>query len=169
MLPTDNRNLAFRVEELERKLRNVVRPGHVAEVDTERTRVRVAYDVDAAGEPIVTAWLPWLTARAGTVLTWSAPSLGEQVLLLAPTGDLAQAFVLPAVYRVPLEPPDDPHLHALLLPAGDVFRIEGVVEVVGEVVVHGDLAASEVTATGRRVKLGTHMHAPPGASPTPGT
>ena len=131
--------------------------------------MRVAYDVDAAGEPIVTAWLPWLTARAGTVLTWSAPSLGEQVLLLAPTGDLAQAFVLPAVYRIPLEPPTDPHLHALLLPAGDVLRIEGVVEVVGEVVVHGDLAASEVTATRTRVRLGTHSHGAPGTPPTPGT
>lgn len=57
------------MEELERKLRSVVRPGRVFEVDTERTRVRVAYDVDDAGEPIVSAWLPWLTARAGTVIT----------------------------------------------------------------------------------------------------
>ena len=159
MLPTDNRDLAFRVTELERKLRNVVRPGRIFEVDTERTRVRVAYDVDAEGEPIVTAWLPWLTARAGTVITWSAPSLGEQVLLLAPTGDLAQAFVLPAIYQIPQLPPTDPHVHALLLPAGDVLRIEGDVEVVGDVVAGAALVADRLTG---RVSLRGHTHTPAG-------
>lgn len=164
----DHGNLAFRVAELERKLANVVRPGRVFEVDTERTRVRVQYDVTLEGEPAVTGWLPWLTARAGVVLTWSAPSLGEQVLLLAPTGDLAQAFVLPAIYQIPLDPPTDPRVHALLLPAGDVLKIEGAIEIAGDVTVSGAMAAREVTATGVRVRLGTHRHAP-GQSPTPGT
>ena len=168
MLPQDHSNIAFRVAELERKLVNVVRPGRVFEVDAERTRVRVAYDATLKGEPVVTAWLPWLTARAGVVMTWSVPSLGEQVLLLAPTGDLAQAFVLPAIYQIPQEPPTDPHVHALLLPEGDVLKIEGAVEIAGDVSVSGDMAAHEVTATGVRVRLGTHRHAP-GQSPTPGS
>ena len=132
--------------------------------------MRVAYDVDDVGEPIVTVWLPWLTARAGTVITWSALSLGEQVLLLAPTGDLAQAFVLPAVYQIPQEPPVDPHVHALLLPAGDVLKIEGAVEITGDVSVSGGVAAGEVTApngVGVQVSLGTHKHAPGTGTPIP--
>lgn len=162
MLPShDPSNLAFRVAELERKLANVVRPGRIFEVDTERTRVRVAYDVTLEGEPVVTAWLPWLTARAGVVMTWSAPSLGEQVLLLAPTGDLAQAFVLPAIYQIPQDPPTNPHVHALLLPAGEVLRIEGNVEVVGDVVSGAGLVADRLTG---RVSLRKHVH---GVGPPP--
>ena len=157
MLPHDDRDLAFRVAELERKLPNVIRPGRIAEVDAERTRVRVAYDVDETGEPVVTAWLPWVATRAGTVLVWSVPSLGEQVLMLAPNGDLAQAFVLPGVYQIPQELPTDPHVHALLLPAGDKLRIEGDVEVVGDVVSGAALVADRLTG---RVSLREHAHAP---------
>ena len=162
MLPGQTVNdLAFRVAELERKLANVVRPGRIAAVDTERTRVRVAYDVDDDDEAITTTWLPWLTARAGTVLTWSAPSLGEQVLLLSPVGDLAQAFVLPAIYQIPLEPPDDPHVHALLLPAGDKLVIEGNVEVLGDVVSGSGRLADRLIG---RVSLRDHVH---GVGPPP--
>lgn len=69
--------------------------------------------------------------------------------------------MLPAIYQIPLEPPTDPHVHALLLPAGDVLRIEGAVEIAGDVSVSGGVAAGEVTApngAGVRVSLGTHKH-----------
>ena len=96
-------DLAFRVAELERRLANVVRPGVIREVDADRALVRVQYDVGTDGEPAVTAWRPWVAARAGTTLAWSAPSAGEQVLLLAPTGELEQvlraAGALPARLR----------------------------------------------------------------------
>lgn len=48
---------------------------------------------------LTTDWLPWITRRAGETRTWSAPRPGEQVLVLAPYGDLAQAVVLPALYQ----------------------------------------------------------------------
>ncbi|UMT46983.1 hypothetical protein AOY90_15755 [Escherichia coli] len=40
-------------------------------------------------------WLQWLTHRAGRSRTWWAPSVGEQVLILAVGGELDTAFVLP--------------------------------------------------------------------------
>jgi len=49
---------------------------------------------------LVTDWLPWLTARAGATRTWSAPRHGEQVLVLSPYGDPAQAVALPAIYQI---------------------------------------------------------------------
>jgi len=67
--------------------------GTIAEVDTDKARVRVQ-----TGESL-TGWLPWLTARAGGERTWSAPDVGEQVLLGTPDGDLARAVVLGALFQ----------------------------------------------------------------------
>ena len=47
---------------------------------------------------IYTDWLQWLTHRAGRSRTWWAPSVGEQVMILAVGGELDTAFVLPGIY-----------------------------------------------------------------------
>ena len=84
---------AYAVAELERLLANLVRVGVVAALDEVAARVTVDLG------DVVTDWLPWVTARAGATRTWSAPRPGEQVLVLAPYGDLAQAVALPAIYQ----------------------------------------------------------------------
>lgn len=90
---------AFDAAEILRRLANVVRLGTVAEVDLDAARVQVQYDTDADGDPLLSAWLPWLTGRAGADRTWWAPTVGEQVVVLAPGGELPQAVALPALYR----------------------------------------------------------------------
>ncbi|MDU7466954.1 MAG: phage baseplate assembly protein V [Serratia marcescens] len=80
------------IAELYRLLCNLVRTGVVAEVDLTTQRCRVT-----SGQ-LSTTWLPWLTHRAGRSRTWWAPSVGEQVVLLAIGGELSTAFVLPALY-----------------------------------------------------------------------
>ena len=87
----------FDLADIARRLANVIRAGVVAEVDVDRVRVRVRYDRDAEGNPILSAWLPWITQRAGAARTWWAPDVGEQVVILAPGGELNQGFVLPAL------------------------------------------------------------------------
>lgn len=84
---------AYALAETDRLLANMIRVGTVAALDVAAARVTV----DIGG--VTTDWLPWLTARAGDTRTWSAPRPGEQVLLLAPYGDLGQAVALPAIYR----------------------------------------------------------------------
>lgn len=79
--------------EIDRLLANLIRIGVVAELDEAAARVRISI-----GE-LLTDWLPWLTARAGATRTWSAPRPGEQVLVLAPYGDLTQAVALPGIYQ----------------------------------------------------------------------
>ena len=88
----------FDIAELARRMANIVRMGVVATVDAERYRVRVRYDTDTAGQPIVSAPIPWVVARAGGDRTWWAPEVGEQVVLLAPSGELTEAIALPALY-----------------------------------------------------------------------
>ncbi len=79
--------------ENERILANMIRVGVIAQLDEANARVIVR----AGG--LTTDWLPWLTMRAGEDRTWWAPEPGEQVLVLSPYGDPAQAVVLPAIYQ----------------------------------------------------------------------
>lgn len=83
----------FRLAELERRLNNLLRYGTIAEADYSRARVRVQ-----SGE-LLSGWLPWLTHRASNDTSWHAPEVGEQVVLVSPCGDPAQAVVLPAIYQ----------------------------------------------------------------------
>lgn len=85
-------NTPFSLSELARLLRNTIRTGIIVEVDLNAGRCRV----QSGG--LVTQWLPWLTQRAGHSRTWWAPSVGEQVLLLAAGGELDTAFVLPGIF-----------------------------------------------------------------------
>lgn len=82
----------LQLNEIMRFVRNLIRIGVVTEVDTARALCRV----ETGG--MKTDWLHWLTSRAGRSRTWWAPSVGEQVLLLAIGGELDTAFVLPGIY-----------------------------------------------------------------------
>lgn len=79
-------NTLANIQELARALRNMIRTGLVVETDLNAGRCRV----QTGG--MCTDWLQWLTCRAGRSRTWWAPSVGEQVLILAVGGELDTAF-----------------------------------------------------------------------------
>ncbi|MGV4173949.1 phage baseplate assembly protein V [Citrobacter freundii] len=85
-------NTLSTIQELARALRNMIRTGVIVETDLSAGRCRV----QTGG--IYTDWLQWLTHRAGRSRTWWAPSVGEQVLILAIGGELDTAFVLPSIF-----------------------------------------------------------------------
>lgn len=85
-------NIPANINEFARAIRNMVRTGFVVETDLNTGRCRV----QTGG--IITDWLQWLTQRAGRSRTWWAPSVGEQVLILAVGGELDTAFVLPGIF-----------------------------------------------------------------------
>lgn len=81
--------------EILRRLENVARVGTIEAVRTKkpaRCRVRCG--------DMVTNWLPWVAGRAGGQAgsIWWPPVKGEQVLLLAPGGELNNAMVLPGAF-----------------------------------------------------------------------
>lgn len=89
--------------ELLRRIESVIRIGRVEEADYDRALLRVR-----SGE-ILTEWIPWITQRAGPDRFWWAPEVGEQVLVLGVSGDLAQGVVLPALFSTQFpKPADDP-------------------------------------------------------------
>ncbi|MCH4263856.1 MAG: phage baseplate assembly protein V [Serratia liquefaciens] len=127
------------LSELARAVRNLIRIGVVVDVDIDEGRCRI----QTGGN--TTDWLNWLTCRAGRSRTWWAPSIGEQVLVLALGGELDTAFVLPGIYSDDFPPPsvsaDAFHIN---FPDGAVIEYEpetGAMTVTG--IKTADVTASE--------------------------
>ncbi len=83
----------YNLAELTRRMNNIVRAGTITELGALPGRARVQLAPE-----LTTAFLPWLTSRAGTDVTWWAPEIGEQVIVLSPSGDLAAGYILPSLY-----------------------------------------------------------------------
>lgn len=168
MTPVES--IAARLAELERRLASLALPGTVCAIDKARVKVRY-------GDEAETGWIRWMASAAGETTAWRPPSMGEQVLLLSPGGDLGQARALPAEYSQAFPAPDsadsrdvrayadgavlrydrEAHELAALLPEGATLKIEspggasllGRLEVAGNVDVDGTLAATgDISADG---------------------
>lgn len=86
--------ILFRIQELERRMANIISFGTIAAVDLDKARCQVS-----VGD-ILTTMIPWLSMRADSSNhVWWAPTIGEQVLVLAPCGEYNQAVVIPAIYQ----------------------------------------------------------------------
>ncbi|MCQ4302672.1 phage baseplate assembly protein V [Stutzerimonas frequens] len=80
------------IADLARLLENIVRFGTIEAVQMQPPRVQVK-----SGN-ITTAWRPWLNLRAGADREWDPPTVGEQVVLLSPSGNLAQGVALTGLF-----------------------------------------------------------------------
>ncbi len=77
---------------LSRMLENLIRFGVIAAVQMEPPRVQVKTG------SLTTAWLPWLALRAGADQEWDPPTVDEQVILLSPSGQLANGIVVTGLF-----------------------------------------------------------------------
>ncbi|KWC25370.1 baseplate assembly protein [Burkholderia ubonensis] len=137
--------------EIQRQARNAVRKGTILAVDHAAGLCRVAVGA-SDDDGLQTNWIPWLTPAAGGTREWLPPTQGEQVVLLGPMGDFAQAVALRGIYSDAAPAPDsspDTHTrvyqdgarvsydhaaHALTadLPAGAIVRVVAPVSVTVE-------------------------------------
>jgi phage baseplate assembly protein V len=165
--------MSFDATEQDRRLSNLIRFGTIAQADYLAAKVRVQ-----AGD-ILTGWLPWLTQRAGGDISWHAPEIGEQVIILAPSGELNQGVVLTGLYQTacpqPAETPEKHLVHYLdgavieydrashhlkaVLPGGATTELisTGGITINGDITLTGTLTASvDVIANG--ISLHNHKH-----------
>lgn len=143
-------NIAAELAELKRRLDNLIRLGTVAEVQSGYCRVTTGN--------ITTNFRPYLTHRAGTAKTSWRPSIGEQVVLFSLSGDLTNAFVLPAIYSDDNPEPDDHETRLrTTFPDDAVFeydpeigqlRISGIKNVLIEVIESTQIDCPETTLNG---------------------
>lgn len=136
--------MSFSNADLDRRLANTVQLGRVTAIDTATMRVRVLIG-DLPSQPIPVAQL-----ASGTIRFHWMPSVGEQVVVFAPGGDLARAFVQGSV----------PQSDGAVAPDAATPTIDlggGTLSIVGNLTIDGDVTVTgDVTASG--VSLVHHTH-----------
>lgn len=80
-------NILQRLADLERRSNNFARPGKVKEVDAEKGTIVLTYGKNEDGEDVDSPPIPW-TEQAGFIKTWSPPTVGEQMIMISPSGEL---------------------------------------------------------------------------------
>jgi phage baseplate assembly protein V len=109
------------LSDLLRLLQNLIRLGTIAEINGAKARVRL-------GPTLTTEWLNWATRRAGSTRTWSAPTVGEQVIVFSSGGDLTRSIILPALYSQAFDAPESsPTIHTTHYPDGAVVQYDHAV------------------------------------------
>jgi len=159
--------MSAEIGDLQRRLANIFRVGRVAAIDLSAGRVKVSF----AG--VTTAWLPWMAARAGAVKDWNPPSVGEQVCVCSPSGEINLGFVMPGAIPYDANPAPDVRagVHKITLPAGGSYEISvGSVNLVladGKITLNGDIEVTGDIKAGS-ISLRNHVHGgvTPGASTT---
>lgn len=127
--------------EQRRQKGNLIRLGTIAEVDFGAARCRVL-----TGE-LTSDWIPWLVPRVGTTIEWSAPSAGEQGIVLCPDGDTTGAVFLRGLYSDALPAPDDgEHIHLVRFPDGTELRYDDAAHALDVTLIDGGTAT--LTASG---------------------
>lgn len=141
--------------EIERRASDQIRWAKVDSREGDTVRV-------LAGD-VLTGPIPWFAVRAGKTVIKSAPSIGEQGLLLCPEGDIKLGLFLPGVrstaFPLPAEELElirfedgaqlaydkDGHVLCVELPAGGKIQLVADVEIDGKVTATGDIVAAGVS------------------------
>lgn len=176
MEPASHKDVRARLEELERRVSQMVVRGKVETVDHDRVRARVAY-----GNGLVTGWLPWKPIRTGRATVWWAPEVGEGVTVIS-DGDLRLGEILPGSYHNDMPAPSsDPDLFLIAWGDGSTLShhrgdqhfglkvagpgtatvdaqggvlIKGATRIVGNLNVEGDIKATGDVADNKRSMQG---------------
>jgi phage baseplate assembly protein V len=88
-----NEHDRYTLNDLDRRLANMIREGTITEVDLEAKKAKVEIG------DIITEWLQWGVRRAGKNRDWHAPDVGEQVVVFSPGGDLSQGIIGPSLWQ----------------------------------------------------------------------
>ncbi len=149
--------MSAEIGELQRRLANLFRVGKIVEVDRSAGRVKVGF------QGVTTDWLPWMTGRAGAVKDWNPPSVGEQVCVCSPMGDLSAGFIMPGSinYDDHPAPTTGANTYRLDIPAGGTFEIRCGSSTLtfagGKITLNCNLETSADVKAGT-ISLKTHTH-----------
>jgi len=153
------------------KIGDLLRLGLVSSVDLSSGTAEVQ-----CGE-ITSPACPWVEL-AGNFRTWRPPTVGEQVLLLCPEGDIAGGIILRGLLSTSFPAPASDENHHLigadgltikLTSEGIVIEAPGDVEITGDVKITGNLSVdgdADITGTatadqdvvGGGISLKSHKH-----------
>ncbi len=90
--------MASDVKKLQVAQQNMLKIGTITEVDYATNKAKACIHMDTE-RGLTTPLVRWVTSSGGNATEYSAPKIGDTVVILAPGGDLAQALILPWVYK----------------------------------------------------------------------
>lgn len=142
--------MSFALAEIDRRLANMVQLGTVTEIDSGAQRARVQIG------DLTTAMIPVSQLAAGAIRVHWMPSVGEQVTVFAPSGEMGNAIIQGAVPQNGSAVAQD-EAHPTIDLGGAELVITGNVKITGNVEIVGAVTVTEdVTANG--ISLVTHTH-----------
>lgn len=104
------------LQDLSRRLDNLIGLGTIAQVDHSSQRVRV----DLSGR--LTGWLRWPAEIGANFIRWRPLRVGTQVMVACPSGDPANAVIVQILYTAALAPPsDNPALDVIAFDDGTII------------------------------------------------
>ena len=126
----------------------MIRFGLIAEVDYANANAKAKVK---CGQ-ILTDFLPFVTLRAGTTKTWSPPTVDEQCILLAMSGELNTACILTGLYTQN-SPSQNQDEHIIEFADGAVINAADHIEItVPKVTINGDVQVNgSIKSTGDQV------------------
>lgn len=159
--------MSAEIGELQRRMSNLFRLGTISQVDLTTARCKVSF------QGAETAWLPWMTSRAGAVKDWNPPSVGEQVCVVSPMGDLESGFVMAGSINSNSNaaPTSSGNTYRIDVPAGGSFEIRvggaTLTFASGKIAINCDIETSaDVKAGTISLKNHTHVHTASEPAPT---
>lgn len=162
-------------EDIPADLSSLIRLGTVIAVDLAEARCIVRFGDPDDPDPAQTGPIRWLSPRAGLTRVWSPPSVGEQVVLVCPDGQIGAAVAIPAIVCDAFPPLGsttaeaiefadgakisyDPESHELVavLPAGGTVDVtaDGGITLRGDVTIEGNLAVSQSATVAETLTAG---------------
>ena len=94
--------MSYAAAQMDRMLAGLLIPCYVVAVDLVDAKVRVT-----DGGDWTSAWVRWHSLAAGKARHWRAPSIGEQGMLVSPSGEPAQGTFVPGLYGNAGDRPDN--------------------------------------------------------------
>lgn len=126
--------MSYDLSDIVRTLTNLIRIGVIADVKGDKARVQLA-------PHLCTTWLQWANARAGNARTWWPPSIGEQVIVFSPEGDLTKGKILAGLYTDDAPAPETNSLvNAAHYPDGAVVRYDAETHALSAILPTGSTA-----------------------------
>lgn len=136
--------MTFSAAEADRQIANVLQVGKIVSIENATGRARVQVG-DLLLPPV-----PVMQLRSGAIRMHWMPSVGEQVTIAAPSGDMARAFIMGSL-------PIDGNMVAPDAGSPTMDLGGGTLRIIGNVYIDGDVEVTgDVVATG--VSLVHHTH-----------
>lgn len=172
--------------DINRRLENLIRIGRIKTITPAKPFTTVTVNL---GE-IMTAELRYLNLRAGTDQTWDPPSIGEEVLVLSPSGELALGVAIAGLNNEFFPTPSDElnkklrlyedgcficydvktHVLEALLPEGGkaVLTASGGITLNGDTTINGNVNILGTTHASKKISTDDNIDAAKNISATGG-